>query len=309
MQILTVNRYLKEKFDTKVYKLSLSAGTTCPNRDGKLSTGGCYFCSAGGSGEFAASSKDLKSQITEAKLKVDSKFPKSYKNQDKKYIAYFQSFTNTYGNQEKLKAIFKEAISYPEVVILSIATRADCLTKEMILFLAELNKIKPVWIEIGLQTIHQKTHENLNTKFSIKTFEETYAKLKQNGISVIVHVILGLPGESKNQMKETIKYLAKLNPVLDGIKIQVLNVLKGTKLAEIYQKKPFKIFEMQEYCDFVVECLKLLPPQVVVHRLTGDGPKQLLLAPKWIANKRQVLNAMAATLTRTTATSITQPSF
>lgn len=292
MKILTLNKYLREKFGTKVYKLSLSTGSTCPNRDGKLSTGGCYFCSAGGSGEFASSFNDLKTQITDAKLKVDSKFPKSYKSQDKKYIAYFQSFTNTYGNQEKLKAIFSEAISYPEILILSIATRADCLTDDMILFLAQLNKIKPVWIELGLQSIHQKTHEDLNTKFSLKTFEEIYQKLKQNGISVIVHVILGLPGESKNQMKETIKYLAKLNPILDGIKIQVLNVLKGTKLAEIYQKKPFKIFEMQEYCDFVVECLKLLPSQVVIHRLTGDGPKQVLLEPKWIANKRLVLNTL-----------------
>lgn len=292
MQILTLNKYLREKFGTKVYKLSLSAGTTCPNRDGKLSTGGCYFCSSGGSGDFASSFKDLKTQIQEAKLMVDSKFPKSIKTQDKKYIAYFQSFSNTYGNQKKLKAIFKEAISYPEVVILSIATRADCLTNEMILFLAELNKIKPVWIELGFQTLHQKTHEMLNTKFSLKTFEETYAKLKQNGISVIVHVILGLPGESKNQMKETIKYLANLNPILDGIKIQVLNVLKGTKLEEMYKENAFKIFELEEYCDFVVECLKLLPKEVVIHRLTGDGPKKLLIEPKWIANKKLVLNTL-----------------
>ncbi len=292
MKFLSLSEYLKNQFGSKVYKLSLSTGATCPNRDGSLASGGCIFCSQGGSGDFASKFEDIELQIQKAKLLVDKKFPKKISAENRKYIAYFQSFTNTYGNQEKLKSLFKKTIEFPEIVAISIATRADCITDEMILFLSELNKIKPVWIELGVQTIHQKTHKILNTHFSLSDFEKTYAELKRNGIYVVVHLILGLPGESLEEMKQSVKYLANLNPVPDGIKLQLLHILEGTELAKMYREKPFKIFSLEEYCRLVVDCLKLLPPQTAVHRLTGDGPKKILIEPKWSANKKLVLNTL-----------------
>ena len=292
MEILTLDKYLKQTFGCKVYKLSLSTGATCPNRDGTFSYGGCAFCSEGGSGDFASSFDSLENQIKKAKLLVDKKFPKKISSENRKYIAYFQSFTNTYGNQEKLKSLFKKTLEFTEIAALSIATRADCLSNEMIDFLSELNKKKPVWIELGFQTVHQKTHLLLNTKFSLEVFEKIYAKLKEKGICVIAHVILGLPGESEAEMKQSVKYLASLTPVLDGIKLQLLHILEGTELAQMYREKPFKIFSLEEYCRLVVDCLKLLPPQTVIHRMTGDGPKKILVEPKWSADKKRVLNTL-----------------
>ena len=284
--------YLKKSFGCKVYKLSLSAGCTCPNRDGKVGSGGCAFCSAGGSGDFATDFEDVDLQIEKAKSRVDSKFPKRIASGERKYIAYFQSYTSTYGNPERLFPIFKKAILHPEIVALSIGTRPDCLPPEIIGMLVELNRIKPVCVELGLQTIHEDTAIKMNRCYSLSCFEKSYADLKKNGLSVIVHTILGLPGESKRDMLETISYLAALDPTLDGIKLQLLHVLEGTPLANLYRENPFHIMSLEEYTDLVVECLGLLPETTVVHRMTGDGPKRLLIAPKWSEDKKRVLNLL-----------------
>ncbi len=282
--------YLKQKFGSKVYRLSLSAGCTCPNRDGKVGYGGCSFCSAGGSGDFATDFEDIDLQIEKAKTRVDSKFPGGIKSADKKYIAYFQSFTSTYGNPDRLFSIFHKAISRPEIVALSIGTRPDCLPPEIIKMLSELNQIKPVWVELGLQTVHEDTALKMNRCYTLECFEKSYVELKKIGISVIVHLILGLPGETKEMMLESVRYLSGLEPCLDGIKLHLLHVLEGTCLAEIYRKNPFHIMELDEYTDLVVECLDLLPETTVVHRMTGDGPKRILIEPKWSGDKKRVLN-------------------
>lgn len=295
MTVLTLSDYLKKTFGTKVYKLSLSTGCTCPNRDGTVGTGGCTFCSAGGSGDFAesyAKQKSITQQIQDAKQRVDQKFPSKIKTKDKKYIAYFQSFSNTYQTVEYLRPIFLEAINQPEVVALSIATRPDCLKDDVVLMLSHLNKIKPVWIELGLQTIHEKTAESFNRGYKLQVFNDAYARLKSINLTVIVHVILGLPGETKEDMKDTVRYLCALKPELDGIKLQLLHILEGTKMGQEYKKNPFKLFTMEEYCSFVVECLKLLPKNIVVHRMTGDGPKKILIEPQWSADKKRVLNLL-----------------
>lgn len=296
MKYRSLDSYLKETFGCKVYKLSLSTGCTCPTRDGTKGTHGCTFCSQGGSGEFAAQPAPVGIQIEEAKKRVDRKFPKSVPAENRKYIAYFQSYTNTYLGAgmtiEKLRGIFLEAISRTEIAALSIATRPDCLPPEILELLAELNSIKPVWVEMGLQTVHRESAEKTGRAFSLAEFEESYYKLKAIGIEVIVHVILGLPGETKSGMKETVSYLASLSPPPDGVKLQLLHIIEGTQLAQEYREKPFRLFEMEEYCAFVAECLKLLPPQTVVHRITGDGPKKALIAPLWSADKKRVMNEM-----------------
>ena len=282
--------YLKQKFGSKVYRLSLSAGCTCPNRDGKVGYGGCSFCSASGSGDFATDFEDIDLQIEKAKTRVDSKFPGGIKPADKKYIAYFQSFTSTYGNPDRLFPIFHKAISRPEIVALSIGTRPDCLPPEIIKMLSELNRIKPVWVELGLQTVHDDTALKMNRCYTLECFEKSYVELKKIGVSVIVHLILGLPGETKEMMLESVRYLSGLEPCLDGIKLHLLHVLEGTCLAEIYRKNSFHIMELDEYTDLVVECLDLLPETTVVHRMTGDGPKRILIEPKWSGDKKRVLN-------------------
>ena len=284
--------YLKKTFGCKVYRLSLSAGCTCPNRDGNVGTGGCAFCSAGGSGDFAESFEDIDLQIQKAKIRVDSKFPRSTEAKDRKYIAYFQSFTSTYGSPERLRPIFTKAIMRPEIVALSIGTRPDCLPPPIIEMLLELNKIKPVWVELGLQTIHEISAEKMNRCYSLECFEKAYSDLKKSSLLVIVHLILGLPGESKEEMLESVRYLAKLNPTLDGIKLHLLHVLEGTPLAEIYRKNPFHVMTLEEYTDLIVECLDLLPETTVVHRMTGDGPKRILIAPQWSGDKKRVLNTL-----------------
>ena len=293
MSTLTLNRWLKEKFGCKVYKLSLSTGCTCPNRDGKISTGGCTFCSEGGSGEFGQTSGNIDEQIRKAVEKISSKLPKT---KPVKFIAYFQSFSNTYetpGNPfENIADIFHKAISHPEICALSIGTRPDCISGRMIDFLSELNKEKPVWIELGLQTIHEKTAEKINRGYSLDVFCDTYKRLKDKGLSVILHTILWLPGETKDMMKETASYLAALTPPPDGIKFQLLQILRKTKMAEDYEKNPWSLPGMNEYCSFVKELADLMPEETVLHRLTGDGPKSLLIEPLWCANKRAVLNEM-----------------
>lgn len=291
----SLNYYLKKEFGQKVYKLSLNGGMSCPNRDGTLGTGGCIFCSSGGSGDFAASPKlSITNQIEEAKKLVDAKMrdkktASGNTDSNEKYIAYFQAYTNTYGEISYLRKIFTEAISHPDVVALSIATRPDCLGDEVIALLADLNKIKPVWVELGLQTCHEKTAEFIRRGYSLPTFEKAVYNLHQINITVIVHIILGLPGESFADMIETISYITsfhKKGMPIQGIKLQLLHVLKYTDLA----KYSFQVLSLEEYIDILIACIEKLPKDMVIHRLTGDGPKNLLIAPLWSSNKKLVLN-------------------
>lgn len=280
--------YCKEKFGTKVYRLALSSGATCPNRDGKVGVGGCSFCSEKGSGEFAIDVMDLDLQIERAKALISKKFPNSINAADRKYIAYFQSFSNTYGDTKRLIGLFERAINKDEVVALSIATRPDCFSEEMLNSLERLNKIKPVWIELGLQTINENTARAFNRGYTLDVFEKTYTELKKRNFEVIVHMILGLPGESEEDMYATVKYLSKKH--IEGIKIHGLHILKGTRLASEYEKHPFKIMSLEEYTRVLINCLKLLPKDTVVHRMTGDGDKKILIEPQWSADKKRVLN-------------------
>ena len=285
MKYRTFSDELKAMFGAKVYKLSLSSGCTCPNRDGTIGTGGCTFCSEGGSGDFAAPFLPLSEQLPLAKQRVARKA-------GDKYLAYFQSFTNTYGDTARLHALYKEALSYTEIVGLSVGTRPDCLEPDKVEMLAQLNREKPVWVELGLQTIHEASAARFHRGYTLEVFEDAYARLKEAGLRVVVHVILGLPGETREQMLETVRYLANLEPVLDGIKLQLLHVLKGIALGEEYMREPFPVMSMEEYCDLIADCLALLPEETVIHRLTGDGPKRLLIAPLWSADKKRVLNAL-----------------
>lgn len=280
--------YCKEKFGTKVYRLALSSGATCPNRDGKVGVGGCSFCSEKGSGEFAIDVMDLDLQIERAKALISKKFPNSINTAERKYIAYFQSFSNTYGDTKRLIGLFERAINKDEVVALSIATRPDCFSEEMLNSLERLNKIKPVWIELGLQTINENTARDFNRGYTLDVFEKTYTELKKRNFEVIVHMILGLPGESEEDMYATVKYLSKKH--IDGIKIHGLHILKGTRLASEYEKHPFKIMSLEEYTRVLINCLKLLQKDTVVHRMTGDGDKKILIEPQWSADKKRVLN-------------------
>ena len=292
MIIRNLSDYCKEKFGTKVYRLSLSTGCSCPNRDGKAGRGGCSFCSEGGSGEFATKVKPVEVQIEEAKDRVKSKFPKDIKEEDKKYIAYFQSFTNTYGDVDRLGGIFKTAVLRDEIAAISIGTRPDCLEDDMLAILDELNKIKPVWIELGLQTIHEDSAKAFNRGYSLPVFNKAYMELKKRNIEVIVHVILGLPGETDKDMYETVRYLANLSPKLDGIKLHLLHILKNTRLEREYREKPFKILSLDEYTEILINCFRILPESVVIHRMTGDGDKRLLVEPLWSADKKRVLNTI-----------------
>ena len=294
MNYLSFNDAMRARFGTKVYRLSLQSGCTCPNRDGTIGTGGCTFCSEGGSGDFAAPLLPIGEQIEEARKRVDAKISASIAPQDRRYIAYFQSYTNTYGDPERLRRIYSEALQHPQIVALDLGTRPDCLPPEMIAMLRDLRTEydKPVWIELGLQTIHEKTAGRINRGYKLEVFEDAYRRLKDEGFEVIVHVILGLPGEAREDMLETVRYLSLLTPALDGIKLQLLHILKGTELAREYEADPFPLFTLDSYCDLVVDCLRLLPPETVVHRITGDGPKRLLIAPQWSADKKRVLNTL-----------------
>ncbi len=282
----SLDSYVREQFGEKLYKLALDGGMTCPNRDGTISYGGCIFCSEGGSGEFAQKQMtSVSEQIEAAKKRLEGKF-------SGRYIAYFQSYTNTYAPVSYLEPLFMEAILHPDVAALSIATRPDCLPEDVLELLSRLNQIKPVWIELGLQTIHPQTAGLIRRGYPLSCFETAYLNLKKRGLTVIVHVILGLPGETREMMLSTISYLGNLSPRLDGVKLQLLHILKGTSLAAMYQEHPFPVFSMEGYIDFVIDCVELLPPEIVIHRLTGDGPKSLLIAPLWSSNKKLVLNTL-----------------
>lgn len=279
---------LKRQFGQKIYKVSLDGGMSCPNRDGTVGTGGCTFCSQGGSGEFAVRRTgypDVWEQIEQAKTRVHRKI-----SGEGKYIAYFQSYTNTYAPVDYLRTLFERAITHPDIVALSVGTRPDCLGDEVIALLKELNRQKPVWVELGLQTIHEKTAERIHRGYRLEVFEEAYRRLKEAGLTVVVHVILGLPGETKEEMLETVDYLGKI-PV-DGIKLQLLHILKGSQMAAEYEKNPFSLMELEKYLDLILTCVARLPQSVVIHRLSGDGAKALLIGPAWSANKKLVLNRM-----------------
>lgn len=285
MHYNSLNTYLKNKFNTKVYKLALSSGLSCPNRDGTISTGGCTFCSNGGSGEFAADSfLSVTEQIESAKQKVSRKI------KDGKYIAYFQSFTNTYGDVNYLRKIFTEAILHPDIVALSIGTRPDCLPDDVLELLSDLNKIKPVWVELGLQTSNEDSARRINRGYTLPVFEKAVLNLNNINVDVIVHLIIGLPKETKIDILNSVRYVCTFN--IAGIKLQLLHILKNTPLEKEYLLNNFKILSMEEYVDIIAECIQYIPDNVVIHRLTGDGPKTILLAPKWSSDKKRVLNYM-----------------
>lgn len=278
----SLNEYYKQKYGKKVYKLSLSGGMTCPNRDGTLDTRGCIFCSAGGSGEFAESALlSITEQFARAKDRVRAK------TSGDAYIAYFQPFTNTYADVSYLRRIFTEAISPDCIVGLNIATRPDCLPPKVLDLLTELNERKPVTVELGLQTIHDATASYIRRGYALEVYDEAVCRLHERGIEVVTHVILGLPFESEEMMLETVRYVGE---VTDGIKLQLLHVLEGTDLAEEYRRGAFETLSLDEYTRILCRCIELLPPNVVIHRLTGDGDKRQLIAPLWSADKKRVLN-------------------
>ena len=278
-----LNDYLRERFGCKVYKLALSGGFTCPNRDGKLGTGGCIFCSGGGSGEFAQSALlSVTEQIENAKGIVANKI------KDGKYIAYFQSFTNTYGDVSYFRRLFTEAAMHPDIVAVSIATRPDCLPEDMLELLSEINGIKPVWVELGLQTSKEETARYIRRGYELPVYDEAVKKLRDLGLEVITHVILGLPGESAEDMLLSVRHVCEAGSC--GIKLQLLHILKGTDLEKEYLEGRISVLSEDEYIRILKKCVRIIPEDVVIHRLTGDGDKKLLVAPLWSADKRHVWN-------------------
>lgn len=275
---------MKHRFGEKVYKISLDGGLTCPNRDGTLDTRGCIFCGGNGSGDFAAPRcSSVTAQITQGIEGI-----KKRKQVGRKFIAYFQSFTNTYAPVSYLEPLYKEALAHPDVVMLSIATRPDCLPPDVLQLLAECNRIKPVIVELGLQTSSEATAQFIRRGYPLSVYEDAVTKLKGLGIEVVTHVIAGLPGETKQDFYNTLSHVAACHS--DGIKIQLLHILKGTDLAALYESGQCTVLTQEEYIDLVLHSIALLPPEMTIHRLTGDGPKELLLAPLWSSRKREVLN-------------------
>ena len=277
-----LNDWLKTEYGTKVYKLALSSGCSCPNRDGTLGNRGCIFCD--GAGAFAEAG-DISAQLTAAKGRVSAKV-----GPNAKYIAYFQSFTNTYAPAETLRPLFEAAIAPEDVVALSIATRPDCLPEDIMALLAELNRIKPVWVELGLQTIHPASARYIRRGYDLPVFDEAVQKLKAAGITVIVHQILGLPGETAEMMAETAQYIGSSGA--DGVKFHLLHVLRSTDLVADWQDGKFETMDLETYIAVLEDCLRSIPREMVVHRLTGDGAKRDLLSPLWSGDKKRVLNAI-----------------
>lgn len=285
MEYYSLNRYLNDTFGEKVYKIALDGGFTCPNRDGRIGTEGCIFCSGSGSGEFAGDRRDsVTVQIEKGKERLKGKVSGG------KYIAYFQAFTNTYAPVERLEPLYREALQHPDVVALSIATRPDCLPEEVLNLLKEMNQMKPVWVELGLQTIHERTADYIRRGYPLSIYDDAVRRLKAAGIQVITHVILGLPGETKEDMKATVRYVGESGA--DGIKLQLLHVIRGTDLEKEYREGKFTTMEMGEYVQLVAECIALLPEHMVIHRMTGDGDKRTLVAPLWSMDKKRVLNSL-----------------
>ena len=301
MEYYSLNQYLRDTFGEKIYKIALDGGFTCPNRDGLVGTGGCIFCSGLGSGDFATDrSKSITEQIEEGKARVEAKMPEG----NNKYIAYLQAFTNTYAPVDKLRSIYMEAISHPDIVGLSIATRPDCLGDDVIRLIDEINHIKPVWVELGLQTIHADTAKYIRRGYDLDVYDSAVSRLYAIGVHIVTHIILGLPGEDKTMMLESVRYVGDLSRRLAeikttevsynpfGIKLQLLHVIKGTDLAADYEAGQFDVLSMEEYVDIVTESLSLLPEDMVIHRITGDGDKKTLIAPLWSGDKKRVLNAL-----------------
>ncbi len=275
---------MKRRFGEKVYKVSLASGMTCPNRDGTIGTGGCLFCSGNGSGDFASPlSGSVSRQIDRGIEGISSR-----KQVGNKFIAYFQSFTNTYAPVEVLRPMYLEAIRHPNVVMLSIATRPDCLPGDVLSLLAECNEIKPVIVELGLQTIHEKTATFIRRGYTLPVYDTAVEQLCSRGIEVVTHVIAGLPGETSGEFLETVSHVG--NSGSGGIKIQLLHVLESTDLATLYRNGNYEPMTRNAYIQAVISALSILPAEMVIHRLTGDGPKKLLLAPEWSSRKREVLN-------------------
>ena len=284
-QYYSLNQYLLEKFHTKVYKIALNGNMSCPNRDGSIGHKGCIFCSEGGSGDFAEDALlSVTQQIEAGKQKLSAKYKGS------SYIAYFQAYTNTYAPVEYLEKIFTEALAHPDVVCLSVATRPDCLDTDIIALLSRLNQIKPVWVELGLQTIHETTASYIRRGYDLSVFDHAMDMLNTAGIETIVHMIIGLPGESRAMILDTARYIAGCGA--KGIKLQLLHVLKNTDLAADYESGNFEVLSLEEYTQVLMEIIKILPKNMVIHRLTGDGPKKLLIAPLWSADKKNVLNTL-----------------
>lgn len=280
----SLDYYLKKTFGGKVQKIALDAGFTCPNRDGNLATGGCIFCSRGGSGDYAG----------DRKLSVEEQLAQGIAGNKKpsngQFIAYYQAFTNTYADIAYLKQVYAPAFTREEIVAVSIATRPDCLPDETLELLCELRRKKPVWVELGLQTIHEETAKYIRRGYSLACFDNAVRNLKAHDIPVIVHVILGLPGEDEEMLLATIDHLNCLG--IDGIKLQLLHVLEGTDLASDYRAGLFSVLSQEEYVDLIVKCIAHLSPDIVIHRITGDGPADFLLAPSWSTHKMTVLNAI-----------------
>ncbi|HCK43499.1 MAG TPA: TIGR01212 family radical SAM protein [Ruminococcaceae bacterium] len=284
MKYTSLNSYLKKRFACKVYKLAIDGGFTCPNRDGTLGTRGCIFCSRGGSGEFAESKeKSVTQQIDDGKKRVEKKI------KDGKYIAYFQAFTNTYAPLCKLRALYTEAINHPDIVALSIGTRPDCLGDDVLELLDEMNKIKPVFIELGLQTIHENTAQYIRRGYPLEVYDKAVDDLHKIGINVVTHLIIGLPGENEQDILQSVEYVCKKT---DGIKLQLLHILEGTDLADEYRECKVDVLSLEEYTSIIKHCVEIIPDNVVIHRLTGDGAKKDLIAPLWSADKKHVLNTI-----------------
>ena len=284
MKYTSLNQYLKVRFGTKIYKIALDGGFTCPNRDGTLGTRGCIFCSKGGSGDFAESRKlSIYDQIEQGKRKVANKI------KDGKYIAYFQAFTNTYASVDRLQALYMQAIEHEDIVALSIGTRPDCLSEEVIELLERLNKIKPIFVELGLQTIHESTAKYIRRGYELSVYDDAVRRLHKAGLNVVTHLVIGLPNETKEDMLKSVEYVCR---VTDGIKLQLLHILKGTDLEAQYNDGKIKTLTLDEYCDIICDCIKIIPKSVVVHRLTGDGAKKDLIAPLWSADKKNVFNTL-----------------
>ncbi len=282
----SLNYYLKQHYGRKLYKIALDGGMTCPNRDGTCGSRGCIFCSEGGSGDFAGDrTLSIREQLALGKASLAEKY------NGHSYIAYFQAYTNTYAPVQHLRQLFEEAVSDPEVCVLSIATRPDCLGEDVIELLTELNLQKPVWVELGLQTIHPKSADFIRRGYPLSVFEDAVTRLRKAGIEVIVHTILFLPGETPSQMLDTIRYLNTQD--IQGIKLQLLHILKHTDLASYYEQHPFPLPSLEEYLELLGACICTLRPDIVIHRITGDGPKSLLIAPLWTSDKRNVLNQTA----------------
>ena len=287
MKNKTANMYFRERFGCKVYRIALDGGFSCPNRDGKIDTRGCIFCSGYGSGEFSGNRQlGITEQIERGKELVRKKMPEG----SDKYIAYFQAFTGTYAPVDELKAIYEEAIEHPDVVAVSIATRPDCLPDDVLDLIEQLNRQKPVWIELGLQTIHEKTAQYIRRGYPLSVYDDAVKRLSERGIETITHIILGLPHETRQDMLQTVAYVGA-GPI-SGIKIQLLHVLSGTDLADEYANGIFECLSMEEYVDLVRDCIDLLPENIVIHRMTGDGARRNLIAPMWSTDKKRVLNLL-----------------